>query len=70
MSRNKNEHGEFFLSIRYMQDSDGVFDYSTGSENQGVPTELVLMQLRAYIKNMEREYFKDFDSKVSKFKQE
>ena len=50
----------FILAIRAASIDDG-FVCQTQSVNQGVPDEVVIMQLRAFLKGLERQYFASFN---------
>ena len=44
----------------YINDSE----WKTNIINKGVPREVIIMQLKALIKNFENSYFSDFDNKI------
>lgn len=60
--------GRFAFGITLYRYSDGTVEYRTQSRNQGIPIEIVLMQIKAFLRNQENEYFDRYDSSVSKFK--
>lgn len=60
MSEEGNEIGRFVFGIRVFLQEDGV-EYQTQSMNNGVPPETVIMQLRAFLNKMEKEYFDEFE---------
>ncbi len=37
------------------------------SANENIPLEIVVMHIRAFLENQEREYFADFDGRIAKF---
>lgn len=58
----ENEIGRFGLGILVSRREDGSLEYQTQSVNQGVPIEIVIMQLKAFINKQEKDYFDEFDS--------
>ncbi len=70
MSEEASEVASFGFGIRVVKHPDGREEYQTRAENDGVSTETVIMQLRAYLNSLEKDYFDDFDKRSAKFKQE
>ncbi len=66
MSKNPNEVGRFIFSIRLLGYPDGAIDWQVNSLNNKIPTEIVLMLIRAFLRNSERKYFDNYDKNVSK----
>jgi len=66
MSSEPEEIGRFAFGIRLYRYSDGRVEYNTQSRNEGIPIEVVLMQLQAFLRNQENEYFDKYDSSLSK----
>ena len=66
MSKNPNEVGRFIFSIRLLGYPDGAIDWQVNSLNNKIPTEIVLMLIRAFLINSERKYFDNYDKNVSK----
>ena len=58
---------EFAVGIRLFHYPDGKQEWKVESVNEGVPAEIVLVQLRAFLRNMENEYFDAFDKNFSNF---
>ena len=50
----------FFMGIRATL-LDGEFNCQIKGVNQGVPAEVLIMQLRAFVRDLERQYFHAFD---------
>jgi len=65
MSKNLNEIGRFIFSIRLLEYPDGVIDWQVNSLNKDIPTEIVLMLIRAFLRNNERKYFNNYDRTFS-----
>lgn len=61
MSDEPREIGRFIFGIRVLEQIDGSPEYQTQSMNQGVPVELVIMQLKAFLNKLEKDYFDEFD---------
>lgn len=55
------EIGIFALGIRVFKTADGRLEYQTQSTNQGAPVEVVIMQLRAFLNKLEKDYFDEFE---------
>ena len=70
MSSQPEVTGEFAVGIRLLRYPDGKMAWKIDSVNKGVPVEVIMIQLRAFLRNMENEYFDAFDKNFSKFKQE
>ena len=51
---------QFLLAIRASQ-REGGFECEVASLNDGVPREVVILQLRALLRRHEREYFDSFE---------
>ena len=66
MPSEPNEVGRFVFGIRLYRYPDGTVEYRTQSRNQGIPIEIVLMQLKAFLRNQENDYFDKYDKSVSK----
>lgn len=62
----KFEEPMFAFGIRIQKLPDGKVAYQTQSQNQGVPNEIVIMQMKAFLRNLENDYFNDFDKGVVK----
>ena len=65
MPNEANEIGRFVLGIRVFEHTDGRTEYQTQSVNQGVPVEIVIMQLKAFLKKLEKDYFDEFNKGTS-----
>lgn len=61
MPESSTEIGRFGFGIRIIRHEDGRVEYQTESANQGVPTEIIIMQIKAFLKNLEDEYFDSFN---------
>ena len=61
------EIGKFGLGIKIIRHPDGRVEYQTQSANQSVPVEIVIMQIKAFLNNLEKDYFNNFDRSTSKF---
>ena len=59
--------GRFAFGITLYRHPDGKIEYRTQSRNEGIPTEIVLMQLRAFLRNQENDYFDKYDKSMSGF---
>ena len=60
----------FGLGIRALRYPDGKVEFKVESANKGVPREIVIMQIKAFLKNLEDEYFDDFSKGTIKFKKD
>jgi|GEM_PF-3365844 len=56
----------FALGLRAYQQPDGQIVFLLDSKNQGIPIEIVLMQIEAWLRNMKDEYFDNFDKTLTK----
>ena len=62
----KNRIGGFAFGINVIKHDDGSLSYYTKTENNKVPVELVILQMKSYLKDLEDKYFNDFKSNHSK----
>ena len=67
MSEEPIELGRFGFGIRIIRNQDGKIEYQTQSANWGVPIEIVIMQMKAFLNKLENEYFDNFDKNSSQF---
>jgi len=70
MPEDPKEIGKFGLGIRIMRYSDGRVEYQTQSANRGVPVEIVIMQIKAFLNSLEKGYFDSFDKGSAKFRKD
>lgn len=68
MSKEPKEIGRFAFGIRLFRYSDGRTEWRLQSANEGVPNEIVIMQMKAFLRNLENDYFDNFDKNTAKFK--
>ncbi len=52
------EIGRFVFGIRILRYPDGSISYVTQSGNENVPIEVVIMQIKTFLKDSEESYFK------------
>ncbi len=55
----------FLLGIRLWHDSNGIKDKEVQISDEGMPKEVVIMQIKSYLKELENDYFKDFNQRNS-----
>ncbi len=60
MTRKLNESKQFGFGINIIKDLEGQEYLQTVVKNSGVSTEIVAMQLRAYLRIIEDDYAEDF----------
>ena len=53
----QTELGRFALGIRVVANTDGKARYQLQSANHNVPVEIIVMQLKAFLNSLEKEYF-------------
>lgn len=70
MSEKEPEVISFGFGIRVIKKPDGQEEYQTRTSNEGVSTEIVIMQLRAYLDAIEEDYFNDFKQNALRYKEE
>lgn len=61
------EIGKFGFGIKILRHSDGRIEYQTQSANKGVPIEILIMQMKSFLNNLEKDYFDNFNKNTSKF---
>ena len=61
MTNGGTKIGEFALALTAFRTGDGDLEYGIKSVNKGIPIEIVIMQLRAHLRGIERRYFDEFD---------
>ncbi len=67
MKEQQTRKNNFKIEITTIQDPDGYFSPGFQSVNDGVPEEVVIAQLEAYLNNHKEEYADEFDKSASKF---
>ena len=69
MSKKEPETLSFGFGIRVIKKPDGQEEYQTRTSHEGVSSEIVIMQLRAYLHALEKDYFDDFNAHALHYKQ-
>lgn len=54
---NKKRIGVFGIGIEAFQQEDGKINYEFNKLNANIPPEVIIMQLKRFIKNLKSEYF-------------
>ena len=57
--------GKFALGILLCRYSDGSVEFRFQSKNENIPIEIILTQVRAWLRNQENIYFDNFDKHTS-----
>ena len=70
MEKKASEIVDFNFNIRRIRYPDCQEDYLTRIEDEGISTEIVVMQLKAYLRLLEEDYIEDFKNSSARFKQE
>jgi hypothetical protein len=70
MINQQKEGDRFVIRITAIPQEDDYPLSQFESMNEGVPTEIVLSHLKAFMNNLEQEYFRDFDESAAKFRKE
>ena len=65
-----SEIGRFGFGIKLLRHADGRIEYETQSVNDGILIEMVIMQMKAFLNGLQKDYFDNFDKGSSKFKAE
>lgn len=68
MTEERKITGRFVFGIQIAQNPDGTENVETTSKNNNIPEEILIMQMKAYLKNIEKKYFDNFNFKEFKFK--
>lgn len=70
MTGKANKPLEFAFGIRVLKDFEDREYCQAFIKNTGVSTEIVAMQLKAYLRLIEDDYVEDFKNNSTQFKQE
>lgn len=70
MEEENNKVGEFGFAIMGLRQPDGNTEYQTSIINQNIPSEVIIMQLKAFLANVEKDYFDKFNETVGSFREE
>jgi len=65
MEENQAERGSLLIGIKVLRKEDGDFEYQRQMFKKGIPREIIIMQLKSIVKELEQEYFKSFKDKPS-----
>lgn len=57
--------GKFALGILLCKYSDGKAEFRFQSKNENIPIEIILTQVKAWLRNQENIYFDNFDKHTS-----
>ena len=60
------EISKFGFGIKIVKHFDGKIEYQTQSANKRVPIEIIIMQMKAFLNNLEKNYFDNFNKRASK----
>jgi hypothetical protein len=58
--------GMFALGLRAFQLPNGQINWQLQSKIEGLPIEIILTQVRAWLRSMENDYFNNFDKTLQK----
>ena len=59
------EIGRFALGIILYKHPDNRVEYRFQSKNQNIPLEIVLLQVKAWLRNQENKYFSNYDKNIT-----
>ena len=65
--KDMKETARFGFGIRLFNSPKGEVAISVQAVNNGVPEEIVLMKMRAWLQQQEKDYFNDFDKGTASF---
>ncbi len=57
--------GSFGFGIFARMREDGKIEYDTQIVNSGIMVEIIVMQLRSFLNSLEKNYFDDFNKRIS-----
>ena len=60
MAEEPHEIGRFAFLLRIFRSPDGNLQYEPQSINENIPIEIVIMQLKTFLNNLETNYFNAF----------
>lgn len=60
MAEEPREIGRFAFWLRTFKHTDGNLEYKIQSVNENIPIEIVIMQLKSFLNNLEKNYFDTF----------
>ena len=55
-----NEIGQFMFGIRLFTNPDGSTNYEIKSAKDGIIPEIVIMQIKIFLKKLDKDYFNNF----------
>ncbi|MBI3032955.1 hypothetical protein HYY69_05755 [Candidatus Woesearchaeota archaeon] len=58
----EHEDKIFAFAIKVISDEEGNKKYQSIALNNDIPTETIIMQMKAYLKNLEDQYYDDFEA--------
>lgn len=61
MTDESREIGRFAYWLRVLKLSDGNLQYEPQSVNENIPIKIIIMQLKALINKLEKDYFDEFE---------
>ena len=57
--------GKFALGILLCRYSNGKVEYRFQAKNENIPIEIILAQVKAWLRNQENQYFDNFDKNTT-----
>ena len=61
MSEEPREIGRFAYLLKVSKLPDGNLQYEPEAMNDNIPIEIIIMQLKAFLNNIEKDYFDTFE---------
>ncbi|MEM5797336.1 MAG: hypothetical protein QXD72_02050 [Candidatus Aenigmatarchaeota archaeon] len=55
------EIGKFVYWLKVFKLPDGSLQYEPQAINENIPVEIIIMQLKAFVNKLEKDYFGDFE---------
>ena len=68
MIERQDDTPTFKFGIKIFKKEDGGIGHQVGVYNDGILTEVVIAEMRAYLRMLENNYFDDFEKDLTDFK--
>jgi len=62
MAEEPREIGRFAYLLKVFKLPDGNLQYEPEAMNDKIPVEIIIMQLKAFVNKLEKDYFDEFES--------
>lgn len=60
MGAEEKEIGRFVFGVKTFQDSEGKIEVEVKSANEGIPDEIIIMNMKGFLERVEKNFYERF----------